>query len=263
LTQVSKSKKEPIALFESELLQRMFINHVKNYMDVILISSRTKGLHTSDERSFGAGKSTLALWFSYAIHWAVYYSPNPNKKEYNPFDKKIWDLVLKHIVGTRDDFLNLISQVQYHIKIAKSYEEAMQYRIPCLIWDDVQASLPAMAGAPKWLVDLIGLITVERPAFSNLILTAPSIDAIAKPLRRHITYEVIVYERGKAEVQKIEVRKNFRRPDSDLFRMLYLYDIYFDPVPQEVYEKYFEIRSENVKKITKNYYVNQPLKNLS
>jgi len=246
-------KRKEYALFESELLQRMFINYVNNYMDIILISSRTKGLHYSDERSFGAGKSTLALWLSYIIYYGVYYGIDKQKVKYTPYDEKIWEITLSNIVSSIDGFLQKISYVHNQMKKAKDYNEALKYRIPCLIWDDVQASIPAMAGAPKWLVDLLGLITVERPAFANLVLTAPSIDTIARALRKHITYEIIVYERGKAEIQKIIVRKNFRKPDSDLFFLRYLYDLRFDKLPDEVYEEYSRIRQENVEAIKRKF----------
>ena len=53
--------------------------------------------------------------------------------------------------------------------------------------------------------------------------------------------------------QKIIVRKNFRKPDSDLFFLRYLYDLRFDKLPDEVYEEYSRIRQENVEQIKKKF----------
>lgn len=238
-------------LVEGDFLTRLIKNYYQNFMDVILISSRAKALHESDERSFGIGKSTLSLWFSYIIHFGARRSIN--RADYNINDNEIWDEVFQNLVGNKYDFIRRIKEIQNALDECSNEKELLQKKVPCLIADDVQAWMPALPGLQKDIADLVGLITVDRPLFANLILTAPSIDTIANALRKHISFEVIVYERGKAEIQQITVRKNFKYPEKDIKILRYWYDIRFDALPDFIIARYNNWRLENIKKLSELY----------
>jgi len=87
---------------------------------------------------------------------------------------------------------------------------------------------------------------MARQRVANLILTAPSIGDISKPLRQNITWEVIVPQRGLYEVQFLAKKRNFWNPVENLSRMIYEVTGTFGPLPPEVDAYYKKRRDEQL-----------------
>ncbi len=213
-------------------LDSIISNIYDNYLEVTAITSRTRGKIRSVQRPFGVGKSTLAFELSYLLHYISEYGlESISSMEHK--DMKIWYLVFDHAVYSLDGVVELITYADE--------------RIPCIVWDDAQLTAPAVTHISQKLREKIMYISAARLKLANLILTAPSISELAKPLRKLVSYELIVPFRGKYEIQKYTRRKNFYRPTDDYERLIYFGDGSFPPLPPEVQEMYDKWRENQMK----------------
>ena len=87
-----------------------------DYFIPILVSSQTQGKFKSLNLPFGMGKSSLSLWLSYLLH------------------NQDWDAVFDHLYYYPSDVVRALIPME---------EDSPKARIPCLVWDDVQATAPA------------------------------------------------------------------------------------------------------------------------
>ena len=216
---------------------RTWENIDKNYLEVIAITSRAKGKNTSLGKPYGVGKSSLALWLSYIFHYWERYGYN-DMEDMDTEDLVVWNTVLKRMTY---DKLELIPW------------SVRRERIPALVWDDVQNTAPALQHVPKEDKVISSHLTTSRTSMSLLIMTMPSLSSISKPFRELANYEVIVYQRGKYEVQYIEVRKDFYDPYHDKARMILLDEGEFEPVPRSIYRQYLAWREAERRRVLKRY----------
>jgi len=216
---------------------RMFYNIDYDHLEFIIITSQAKGRERSDGRPFGEGKSTLAIWMAYrcfAYANGTLYIKNNEIVDTNSYDDMI-DLmehvVRKFVKWRLDDIIETIKSERF---------------IPALVWDDVQQDMPAYQHVPKDKRDKVEWLTRTRQRLANLIMTAPAIGDVAKVLRRNITWEIIVPERGVYEVQSILKRRDFYRPTEDRSRLWYDATGRFEKLPPEIDKLYKELRDKAV-----------------
>jgi hypothetical protein len=196
-----------------------------DYLLCILITSYTgtkkKG---SANLPFGLGKTTLAFWLSFYLNG------------------KDWDKVFETSVYNPLELARLL--------------KPMSKRKNCAVWDDVQATAPAVQGVPIAIRSLANFVSTQRPEVACIVMTAPNISAISSPLRKLVTFEIIVRERGIYEVQKIVYRKNFKDPLQDLARLEYVeetaQDAPFEKLPESVQDRYNVWRSREKLKLYPN-----------
>lgn len=215
---------------------RMFENIDNDYLEIFIVTSRAGGLEPSEGRSYGVGKSTMAIWMAYRAHaYARKYLKIVGDEivDLATPDERIrimLDIIDNYLVWTLDDLL---------YKLHKTSRV-----IPAVIWDDVQYDCPAYHTVPPELRRKIEWLTRSRQKVSNIILTAPSIGEIAKILRIMINVEIIVPRRGVYEIQFLTKRRNFYDPTEDVQRMWYEGTGFFDPLPKEVDDYYKRKREE-------------------
>jgi hypothetical protein len=222
----------------SFLWHRLFENVNGDYLEFFIITSQAAGLEPSLGRPFGVGKSTLAIWMCY----------------------RAWAYSLGKIIKTADSLVDLYNNEDKINLMKKIIDDAVAWSIddlvnklrdsntvyPALIWDDVQRTAPAWQNIPPKVRLQIEYLTMTRQRVTNLIMTAPSIGDISKPLRQNITWEVIVPQRGLYEVQFIAKRRDFRNPVDNYSRMIYEVTGTFDPLPSEVDVYYKKRRDEQL-----------------
>ena len=167
-----------------------------DFFITLLVSSQTKGKFKSMNLPFGLGKTNLAMWLSYTLHGGVS----------GDDDDPVWEEVFDHMK-------------YYPSKIMKAIipedGKPPRNKIPAIIYDDVQFTAPAAQSVPQVVRDFASDLTTERPALAILILTSPNMNNMAAPLRKLVTYELIVSERGFYEVQQITYHKNYKNPLMD------------------------------------------------
>jgi hypothetical protein len=215
----------------------------KNYLELFLITSQAAGLEPSEGRPLGAGKSTFALYFAYrafayvngtlTIDWA-----NQQVIDETPYDEQIeiYDKIINNYLYWR------IKDLLYGIKTSPK-------RLPAVVWDDVQLDCPAWQHVPRDKRELIEELSIARPLVANIVMTAPSMSDIAKPLRRQVCWEIIIPQRGVYEVQFIAKKRDFYNPTEDLQRLWYDATGSFPPLPPEVMEKYNKRREQVARQI--------------
>lgn len=215
-----------------DFLLSIISNIHEDYLEITLITSRTQGKLTSIQRPFGVGKSTLAFYLSFLLHKVAH---EGIEAMFDPDigDMRVWAEVFDHAAYTLDEVIDIITHTEE--------------RIPCIVWDDAQLTAPAVTHITKEMKEKIEYLSIARPFVANIIMTAPNISELAKPLRKLVSYELIVPERGRYEVQRIVRRKNFYAPTKDYERMLYLSDGVFPPFPPEVQRMYDEWRRKHTK----------------
>ncbi len=192
-----------------------------DYLLVILITSHTSSpKNPSTNLPFGLGKTTLAMWFNYG------------------FNDEDWDKAFSVMA------YNPIAYTKFLLPNPHA-----EHRKRCAQWDDVQLTAPAEKAVPKAISSLASYITGTRPEVALHIWTAPNINSIAAPLRRLVTHEVIVYDRGKFEVQKVTYHKNVKDPKNDICKLTYLEQGTFPPLPADIQQRYNEWRAREKKKL--------------
>ena len=227
----------------SVFAERLLDNIVNDYYDVVIVTSRSMGRVKGSRRPFRVGKSTYALWLSYALH-SLYYQFT-QKKQYS--DKQLWDMVFKHL------FYSIYDVDKYIKKLAKKGKTA-----PAIILDEAERTVPAYQRIPRRLRETIENINTYGTATKFLILTAPAISDIAKPLRRIITFEIIIPRRGYYEIQEIILNKEYHNAPEEYGRYIYRGEGTFPPLPPEIDKRYQEWRRKLPAK-TSNEYQQQQL----
>lgn len=213
-----------------------------NYLLICLVTSHTQGRIKSKNLPYGVGKTTFALWTSYARNATPGTYPDPRYMQlskcqeifnkYYPFNLDVpevaanWDTVFKLLNYNILDVARMIKP------------ELGRLRVKLGVWDDVAATAPAERGVPTVIYKLKGYMTTARPEIACLMLTASNRNEIVAPLRRLVVIEIIIAERGVYEVQKVNFYKNFRNPDIDLAKLEYLEEGIFPPLPKQIQERY-------------------------
>ncbi len=223
----------------SSIWLRLAENIRQDFLEFYIITSQAAGMEENVGRPFGMGKSTLAVWMGYRA-WA--YNTGLLQIAREP------DGELRLIDTAQDQQrLQLMEKVvrectAWHIDDLISKIKNASCFLPALIWDDVQDSAPALQHVPPDVVEKIGYLTRVRQRVANMIITAPSIGEIAKPLRRCITWEIIVPQRGMYEVQFLLKKRDFYRPTEDKTRLWYEATGSFDPLPESIDALYKQLR---------------------
>jgi hypothetical protein len=208
---------------EAELLQDTFvptfaeslteaIRH--DYLMFVLVTSHTQGKLKSVNFPFGVGKTTLTMWLSYVFSGI----------KTGDGIKYSWDEV----------FANMVYNPIAALKLVRPGTP----RRPFGLWDDVQLTAPAERQVPPPILRFASYVTTTRKQIGVFFMTAPNMREIAAPLRRLITFELIVPERGKYEVQQIKCYKNFRNPLMDTTKLEYVEEGGFPKLPKVIEEKY-------------------------
>ncbi len=225
----------------SSIWWRMAQNINEDYLELFLITSRAAGLEPSEGRSFGVGKSTFAVWMAYRAftfaNGTLYFNEGRMVDE-TPEDEKIE--IMKHVVK---------NYVKYSLDDGIEIIRTTNKLIPALILDDIQDSCPAYQHIPPKVRRKIEYLTRVRQRVANIICTAPSMGEIAKPLRQHINWEIIIPTRGVYEVQFIGKRRDFYNPTEDRSRLWYEVTGTFEPLPKEVDHLYKQLRDEQLDKV--------------
>lgn len=227
----------------------------QNYLLICAVTSHTQARVKSLNLPFGVGKTTFAIWTKYVVT-ATRNGTYPNPKtmdiktmqrlaqRFNPYDLSIpevqanWDGVFKHMVYNILDCFKMIKPGQPRIDLG--------------IWDDTPATAPAERGVPKAIYRLKGYLTTARPNIACLMMTGSNRNEFVAPLRKLITVEIIIAERGVFEVQKVKFYKNFRNPEIDISRLEYLEEGVFPPLPAQIQKRYDEWREIEKAKIYPN-----------
>jgi hypothetical protein len=198
----------------------------RNYLITIAITSYTQAKYQTANLPFGLGKTTLAMELGYLL--------NGGSVKDNYQRQDIWEKVHK-----------IMNYDPYNVGLLL---EPGRLRIPCAIWDDVQATAPASQSVPIPIRKLANFISTERPECACIFFTTPNINYIAAPLRKLVNFEIIVSERGFYEVHKISYYKDFKRPLQDRMHFDYVDEIPrdepFPPLPKFEQEWYDNWRVE-------------------
>lgn len=212
--------------FSSYLFNRLMDNITNDYFDIILVSSRSVGLIKGARRPYRIGKSTFALWLSYYSHKAFY---DFYGIEYDP--GKLWNDVFDHL------FYSIYDVDKYVKKLAKKGKTA-----PAIVLDEAERSAPALRVIPPELAEAIYNINTYGTQIKFLVLTAPSMKSLARPLRELVTIEIIIPMRGKYEIQEIVIEKNYYNAPHEYGRYIYRQDGTFIPLPPPIEKRYQEWR---------------------
>ena len=191
-----------------------------NFLIVGLITSQTQAKRQTLNLPFGVGKTSLAFWLSYGLNG------------YN------WDTVFE--------------RAAYNPVAVDRMLQPGTNRRNIAIWDDVQMTAPAEKTVPKPIIQLAGKITTSRPQLALLLMTAPNINSISAPLRRLVTFEIIVAERGSYEIQQYRYTKNFEDPKNDYCKLYYIEEGSFPALPADIQDRYDVWREKEKKKISRS-----------
>lgn len=203
----------------------------KNYLITIAITSYTQAKYQTANLPFGLGKTTLAMELAYLL--------NGGSVKDNYQNTRVWEKV--HNIMVYDPY-----------NMGKILEPG-RVRIPCAIWDDVQATAPASQSVPRAIRKLANFISTERPECACIFLTTPNLNFISAPMRKLVNFEIIISERGFYEVHKISYYKDFKRPLQDRMHFDYVDEIPrdepFPPLPKFEQEWYDTWRVERKKQL--------------
>lgn len=218
-----------------------------DFLEIYLITSQAAGFEPSCGRPFGVGKSTLSIWMAYRAY---------------AYERGLLDFIWRENadgkpvlviadLAAREQQIDLMAHVvenyvKWDLKLLVDLLKSCNSPLPAVVWDDVQRTAPAYQHVPKELRDLIEYLTMARQKVRNIIMTAPAMSDIAKPLRRNITWEIIVPQRGVYEVQFLAKHRDFYNPSDDKSRLWYEASGTFDPLPKEIDELYKKLREEQI-----------------
>lgn len=225
----------------SELWLHLAHNIDQDFLEFIIITSQAAGLEQSEMRPFGVGKSTLAILMAYRCfayaHGSLFF------RETYDGDIEIVDLTPPNL---RLEIMEMIvrNYVKWSLTDVLATVAKATKPIPALIWDDVQLTAPSYHRIPKKLREDIETLTLLRPLLKNLIMTAPSIGDIAKPLRRNLTAEIIIPKRGVYEVQFIRWLRDFNAPTENMAVLSYNVSGTFEKLPEQIDNLYKQLRTQ-------------------
>lgn len=208
---------------------------------IALVTSHTKGKVKSVNLPFGVGKTTFAMWTSYVVNAkpGTYDPSKPNL--HNPFDEND-PVVLQN-------WRRVFNAMVYNVFDCALMLEPGVQRTKLGLWDDVPATAPAERSVPSALYKFKGYVTTTRPEAACLLMTASNRNEIAAPLRKLVLIEVIIAERGYYEVQKVEYHKNYRNPELDKAKLVYLEEGRFPALPDFVQVQYDAWRVEQKRRL--------------
>lgn len=175
----------------------------KDYLITIAITSYTQAKNQTRNLPFGLGKTTLCMELAYLLNGG---SINDNYQ-----NKNVWKKVNEIMVYDPYNMGKLL--------------EPGRTRIPCALWDDVQATAPASQSVPIAVRSLANFISTQRPECACIFLSTPNLNFIAAPLRKLVNFEIIVSERGLYEVHKLSYYKDFKRPLQDRMHFDYVEEV--------------------------------------
>jgi hypothetical protein len=175
----------------------------KNYLIVAAITSYTQAKWQTANLPFGLGKTTLAMDLTYILCGGKW-----SDLENGTSDPNVWNKVHKLLCYNPYALAELL--------------EPGRERLPCAVFDDVQATCPAASSVPIPIRKLANFISTERPECPLIIFTTPNLNYIAAPLRRLVNFEIIISERGFYEVHKISYYKDFNNPLQDKMHFDYV-----------------------------------------
>jgi hypothetical protein len=215
----------------------------QNYLELYLITSQAAGLEPSEGRPLGAGKSTLGLTVVYRAFAYENGTLYIDLKKQQIIDETSEDEKLKlmrkvveqHTFWSLHDLLTAL--------------KTSEKRLPAVLWDDVQLDCPSWQHIPPRKREMIEELSIARPLVANIVMTAPSMSDIAKPLRRQVNWEIIIPTRGLYEVHFIGKRRDFYQPTEDQSRLWYDATGTFEPLPKEIMELYNKRREEVARQI--------------
>jgi len=193
----------------------------KDFLIFVLITSHTQGKVKARNLPYGMGKTTLMMRLLYLLNG------------------KDWDRVFELMFYNPYDLF-----CAFDPKVREK-----EGRINAVGYDDIQATAPAEQGVPKALRKFSKYVTTCRPEISILLGTADNITSISAPLRKIVLFEIIVWERGEYEVQKIEYHKDFNRPFRDRGRVEYKGESNFPKLPPAIQKRYNEWRADEKAKL--------------
>lgn len=227
----------------SAIWPRMAQNISEDYLEFFIITSQAAGLEDSDLRPFGVGKSTFAIHLAYFC-WAY-------KLGLIKFARhnKTGQTVILDVASPREKF-DLYKQivekyVKWHIDDVLRVLFTAESPLPAVVWDDVQKSAPAYQHIPKSLREKIEALTMARQLVKNLIMTAPSVGSVAKPLKREVSVEIIIPRRGTYEIQFFVRKRDFDNPTFDNATLVYECTGEFAPLPPAIQDLYYKKRLES------------------
>jgi len=204
-----------------------------DYLIVALVSSRTQARFQSVGLPYGLGKSTLMLQLAYTIDGG-----GRNGREYEDAHSPVWNEVFANLFYNPSDIVRLLVPQPGKKVIPKA----------CICWDAVQAYAGMEQNVSPVIRKLAGYLSEVRPEVKIILMSAPSINDISKPLRNLVAFELIVFERGKYEVQQIKQLKNFKNPRDDLIKLRFVEGTdrhtAFGPLPAEVQSRYDDFRAK-------------------
>jgi hypothetical protein len=201
----------------------------EDFLLFLLVTSQTRGKFKSMNLPYGLGKSTLSLWISYVLHGGkMKDAMSPNEA---------WEEVKKDTIYYPTELLKRLKPV---------HDTRESVACPCIVWDAIQMTAPAESNVSKFVREISAYMTETRPEVKVIVGNAPNVNSIAAPLRKMVAYELIVFERGKYEVQKYHYNKNFRRPQEDLISLKFVEgtrDVVFGPLPNFMQKWYDDWRA--------------------
>ncbi|MEM2944628.1 MAG: hypothetical protein QW087_07810, partial [Methanomassiliicoccales archaeon] len=226
----------------SSIWYRVAENIDNDFLEIFLITSQSAGMEPSMGRAFGVGKSSLSIWMAYRAHAYA--------RGLIRFEKKGEELVLVDEASEKEKLAVMEDVVRKYtfwniLDVVKKIQTTREH-IPALIWDDVQRTCPAWQHIAPKLRAQIEYLTMARQRVANIILTAPAMSDIARPLRRNVTWEIIVPQRGIYEVQFLVKHRDFYNPDGDLGRLWYEATGTFSPLPAEIDGIYKRLREKTL-----------------
>jgi hypothetical protein len=206
----------------------------KDYLITIAITSYTQAKNQTRNLPFGLGKTTLMMELAYLLNGG---SVNDNYQK-----QSIWERVHESMVYDPYNLGKLL--------------EPGRKRIPCALWDDVQATAPASQSVPIAVRALANFISTQRPECACVFLSTPNLNFMAAPLRKLVNFEIIVSERGLYEVHKLSYYKDFKRPLQDRMHFDYVEEIPrdepFPPLPEFEQTWYNQWRIERKQQLYPN-----------
>ena len=174
----------------------------------------------------GFGKSTLALNMVYSTFKALY----PEKDE-----SELWDLTLKHLVFTVEDFSNACR--------GPGIIKWNDGRVPILLWDDFAlhtSSYAFMRGEGGKIGEFLEDFQAVREDVAVVVITCATPEMIPPKMREEPQIHIKMVKRGKGKVYVKEEEAEGRTLFDKI--LVWRYTITSSKVPDEWYNKYRELK---------------------
>lgn len=176
----------------------------------------------------GFGKSTLALNMVHSTFKTLY----PEKD-----DSELWDLTIKHLVFTIEDFTNACRRPD----IIK-WEDG---RVPILLWDDFAlhtSSYGFLRGEGGKIGEFLEDFQAVREDVAVVVLTCATPEMIPPKMREEPQIHIKMVKRGKGKVYVKEDEEEGRTLFDKI--LVWRYTISSSKVPDEWYSKYKALKKK-------------------